>query len=74
MTERAAGLLEYSLCCYGDGSEMSGLSLEEISRDRLLLLAMMLSRAISVPLFKNSLEFFAGAKALVHSVALLRLL
>ena len=53
---------------------MSGESPEDVSRDQLLLLAMMFSKVISVPPFNNLVESFAWGKALVHPIAFFQLL
>lgn len=60
---------------------MSGESPEDVSRDQLLLLAMMFSKVISVPPFNSSVppfnssvESFAWGKALVHPIAFFPLL
>lgn len=53
---------------------MSGESPEDVSRDQLLLLAMMFSKVVSVPPFNSSVESFAWGKVLVHPIAFFPLL
>lgn len=53
---------------------MSGEFPEEVARDQPRPLAVVFSKAVSVPPFNNSVEYFTWGKALVHSIAFFQML